>query len=278
MSVTIAQAILLGIVQGLTEFLPISSTAHLALVQAWLPGFSQPGILFDVMLHVGTLFAVSVYFRKRIADTFRALGSADAEEKRAAWRLAGFLFLAVALTGAIALPLRGLVVEGMTDFTRIGLALLATAVLLSVAQAVGKARGEGGRALSGMRPRDAALIGICQSLSAVLHGLSRSGNTISVGLFSGLSRRAAAEFSFLLSIPTILAAALTESWSAYRHGGGGGALAAGVIPAYVVGVLVSAVVGYLSIAVLLRLVIDMKLLPFAAYCAVLGGFLVFRSF
>ena len=68
MSVTVGQAILLGVVQGLTEFLPVSSTAHLALVQHWLPGFSQPGILFDVMLHVGTLFAVAIYFRSLPAD------------------------------------------------------------------------------------------------------------------------------------------------------------------------------------------------------------------
>jgi undecaprenyl-diphosphatase len=276
MSVTVGQAVLLGVVQGLTEFLPVSSTAHLALVQHCLPGFVQPGILFDVMLHVGTLFAVAIYFRKRIADTLRGLRAPDAGERRAAWRLVGLILLAVALTGVIALPLKKLAVEGMTDFRRIGFALLATGFLLAAAQAVGKARGDRGRALADVRPRDAALIGVCQSASAVLHGLSRSGNTISVGLFSGLSRRAAAEFSFLLSIPTILAAALAENWHAYRHHEGTLA-AAGAIPAYAVGMLVAALVGYVAIAALFRLVLEMKLLPFAAYCAALGVFLVMMN-
>src|SRR5258706_5904839 len=263
MSVTVGQAILLGAVQGLTEFLPVSSTAHLALVQRCLPGFEQPGILFDVMLHVGTLFAVVVFFRKRIAETVHGLGAEDPGARRAAWRLVGLILLAVALTGVIALPLKKLAVEGMTDFRRIGFALVATGILLAAAQAVGKARGDRGRALADVRPGDAALIGVCQSASAVLHGLSRSGNTISVALFSGLSRRAAAEFSFLLSIPTILAAAFAENWHAYRHHEGTLAFA-GAIPAYAIGMLVAALVRYVAITLLFRLILEMKLLPFAA--------------
>jgi undecaprenyl-diphosphatase len=273
MSVTLGQAVVLGVVQGLTEFLPVSSTAHLAIVQHYLPGFEQPGILFDVMLHVGTLFAVVVYFRGRIAETLRGLTSQDAAEKRGAWRLVGLLLLAVALTGLIALPLKKLAVEGMTDFRRIGFALLVTALVLAIAQAVGKARGEGGRALSEVRTQDAALVGLCQSASAVLHGLSRSGNTISVALFSGLSRRAAAEFSFLLSIPTILAAAAAENLHAFRHHEGTLAVS-GALPAYALGMVVAAVVGYVAVALLFRLILEMKLLPFAAYCAALGIFLV----
>ena len=217
MSVTVGQAVLLGIVQGLTEFLPVSSTAHLALAQRFLPGFSQPGILFDVLLHVGTLFALVVYFRSRIAATLTGAFSSDPPERRKAWRLVGLLVLAVGVTGALTMPLKRFAIEGMTDFRRMGLSLLAMAVLLFVTQRVGLARGEGGRTLEEMRPRDAALVGACQSVSAILHGFSRSGNTISVGLFAGLSRRAAAEFSFLLSIPTILAAAAVENLDAYRH-------------------------------------------------------------
>lgn len=276
MSVTLGQAVVLGVVQGLTEFLPVSSTAHLAIVQHYLPGFEQPGILFDVMLHVGTLFAVVVYFRGRIAETLRGLSSPDSAEKRGAWRLVGLLLLAVALTGLIALPLKKLAVEGMTDMRRIGFALLVTAVLLAIAQAVGTFRGEAGRTLWQVRTQDAALVGACQSASAVLHGLSRSGNTISVALFSGLSRRAAAEFSFLLSIPTILAAAAVENVHALRHHEGVVAVS-GALPAYALGMLVAAVVGYAAVALLFRLILQMKLLPFAAYCAALGIFLVFTN-
>lgn len=277
MSVSVGQAVLLGAVQGLTEFLPVSSTAHLALAQRFLPGFAQPGILFDVLLHVGTLAAVVVYFRGRLAKTFAGLVSADAEARRAAWKLAGLLLLAVSLTGAVAMPLKSLAISGMTEFRRMGAALCATSVLLLVAQRVGRRRGEGGLALEDIRPRDAAAVGACQALSAIFHGLSRSGNTISVGLFSGLSRRAAAEFSFLLSIPTILAAAAVENLHAWRHHTG--PLADGSsLPAYLVGMAVSAVIGYFAVGFLLKVVISMRLTPFVVYCAVLGvALLVFGA-
>jgi undecaprenyl-diphosphatase len=273
MSVTLGQAVLLGIVQGLTEFLPVSSTAHLALAQRFLPGFTQPGILFDVLLHVGTLFAVVVYFRSRIGETFAGIVSHDPAERRRAWKLVGLLGIAVALTGAVTLPLKRFAIEGMTEFRRMGFALVGTSVLLFVAQRVGGARGQGGRPLEEMRPRDAALVGACQSISAVLHGFSRSGNTISVGLFCGLSRRAAAEFSFLLSIPTILAAAAVENLHAYRHRTGP-VFEGGALPAYVAGMVVAAVVGYFAVGFLLKVVVSMHLTPFVVYCGVLGVLLV----
>jgi undecaprenyl-diphosphatase len=273
MSVTLGQAVLLGIVQGLTEFLPVSSTTHLALAQRFLPGFAQPGILFDVLLHVGTLLAVVVYFRSRIAATLSGALSTDPAGRQKAWKLVGLLVLAVALTGLVTLPLKRFAIEGMTEFRRMGFALLGTALLLFIAQRVGDARGQGGRALEEMRPRDAALVGTCQSISAILHGFSRSGNTISVGLFAGLSRQAAAEFSFLLSIPTILAAAAVENLHAYRHKTGP-LVQGGSLPAYIVGMAVAAVVGYLAISTLLRMVVTMRLWPFIVYCALLGLFLV----
>ena len=275
MSITVGQAVLLGLLQGLTEFLPVSSTAHLALAQSLIPGFAQPGILFDVLLHVGTLVAVVAYFRGQIAQTASGLVAAEPAERRAAWKLVALLVLAVGLTGAVALPLKKLAVETMTDLRMIGFSLCGTAVLLSAAQVVGRRRGPGGRALPEIRYRDAALVGVCQAASAVFHGLSRSGNTISVGLFCGMSRKAAAEFSFLLSVPTILAAAASENFSAYRHhpeAFGGGAW-----PVYLVGMVVAAVVGYAAIAALLRLVVSMRLVPFIAYTGLLGLFLLVRS-
>src|SRR5512143_202467 len=145
MSVTVGQAVVLGIVQGLTEFLPVSSTAHLALAQRFLPGFAQPGILFDVLLHVGTLFALVVYFRSRIATTLAGTFSTDPPERRRAWKLVGLLVLGVGRTGALTRRRRRCAIEGMTDFRRMGVALLGMAVLLLVAQRTGAARGEGGR-------------------------------------------------------------------------------------------------------------------------------------
>lgn len=273
MSVTLGQALLLGLVQGLTEFLPVSSTAHLALAQRFLPGFSQPGILFDVLLHLGTLVAVTFYFRRRLLETARGLFAADPVERRASWKLVLLLGLAVVMTAVVTLPLKKLAEEGMSDFRRIGLALVCTAILLSVTQVVGRRRGEGGRPLAELKTRDAVLVGLLQSASAVFHGFSRSGNTISVGLFSGLTRKGAAEFSFLLSIPTILGAAAVECLSAWRHHPESFALD-GALPAELAGMALAAVVGYLAIAVLLKMVVEMRLTPFIVYCACLGVLLV----
>ena len=174
------------------------------------------------------------------------------------------------LTGVVTLPLKKVALEGMESLPKIGLALLATSALLAAAQAVGRRRGEGGRTLEEMRFSDAALIGAFQSLSALFRGLSRSGNTIAMGLFTGLSRRAAAEDSFLLSAPTILSAALVENASEYRASGHlfteGSHL--GV---YLAGMAAAAVVGYAAVALLLRLVVAMKLQTFVLYCALLGA-------
>ncbi|MCC6129986.1 MAG: undecaprenyl-diphosphate phosphatase [Acidobacteria bacterium] len=277
MSITLWQAILLGFVQGLTEFLPVSSTAHLALVQRLLPGFSQPGILFDVMLHVGTLFAVVYHFRARLIELLSGLFSTELPKRRFAWRLLLALCLAVALTGSIALPLKKLAVEGMENVRAMGFALMGTAVLLSFTQSVGRKRGEdGGRDIHDLTFRDAAVVGFFQAFSAIFHGFSRSGNTISVGLFCGLSRRAAAEFSFLLSVPTILSAAVVENISAYRHHelslyGSESWMA------YAVGMVTAAVVGYLAISLLLKLFVAMRLYPFIIYCGTLGIYLVLSS-
>ena len=270
MSVTFWQAILLGALQGLTEFLPVSSSAHLILAQRLLPGFSQPGILFDVMLHVGTLVAVFLYFREKITGLLRDAVCRDATRRRPAWKMAFLLAVSVGLTGAVTLPLKELALEGMESLPKIGLALLATSALLAAAQAVGARRGEGGRTLEEMRFSDAALLGAFQSLSAIFHGFSRSGNTISMGLFAGLSRRAAAEYSFLLSVPTILAAALVENVSEYRATGHVVAVGdhAGV---YLAGMATAGVVGYVAVAGLLRLVVSMKLQPFVVYTALLGA-------
>ena len=273
MSVTLGQALLLGFVQGLTEFLPVSSTAHLALAQRFLPGFSQPGILFDVLLHLGTLVAVTVYFRRRLLETARGLVAADPAVRRGSWKLVLLLGFAVAMTGLVTLPLKKLAEEGMSDFRRIGFALIGTAVLLTVTQSVGKRRGDGGRDLGEVGVKDAAIVGLLQSVSAIFHGFSRSGNTISMGLFSGLSRKGAAEFSFLLSIPTILGAATVECLSAWRHHPESFSFG-GALPAELAGMAMAAVVGYLAVAVLLKRVVEMRLTPFIVYCGCLGVFLV----
>jgi undecaprenyl-diphosphatase len=183
------------------------------------------------------------------------------------------LVVAVAMTGLVALPLKKLAVEGLTNFRRMGLSLMAMSVVLAITQKIGRERGEKGRGIGEVRVRDAALVGLSQSFSAIFHGFSRSGNTIAVGLFTGMSRKAAAEFSFLLSIPTILAAAVVENIHAYRHNPETFS-APGAAPAYLAGMLTAAVVGYLTVSWLLNVVVSMRLTPFVVYCATLGTLLV----
>src|SRR5512135_2616526 len=147
MSIPLWQAVLLGVLQGLTEFLPVSSSAHLVLAQRLLPGFSQPGLLFDVMLHLGTLVAVTLFFRERILSYVRDLLGRDPALRRRSARLALALAAAVAATGAVTVPLRRLALDVEPSLARMGLALVATSLLLLAAQVVGRRRGGSGRSL-----------------------------------------------------------------------------------------------------------------------------------
>ena len=247
-------AILLGIVQGITEFLPISSDGHLAIVQHYLPDFSQPGLLFDVLLHVGTLGAMLLYFQRDVVRLLTAPFRGDHEAHRDR-RLLGLIVAASVPTAIIGLTLKSAVERWMENMLVVALMLILTGILLFVGE---RYRRGGRRSESALTVTDAVLTGIAQGL-AVLPGLSRSGSTIATLLFRGVDGETAARFSFLMAMPAIAGAALLSFKDS-------GALPAGEIPVYLAGTGVAFLVGIGAIRLLLGVIRRQRLVWFAIYC------------
>jgi len=240
-------AVLLGVVQGLTEFLPVSSRGHLALVQALIPGFSQPGLVFDVALHLGTVLAIVALEWGRLVEVVR---------HRYAVRLGAQLVLAMAATSLFALPLRRWAEDAVRYPLLIAAGFVVTALLLiAVRKRAGRIEGPG------MTWGASAIVGLAQGVVVLLPGMSRSGTTICAGLACDLERRWAADFSFLLSIPAILGAAVVEGWTHREEL----AAARGLLAPALVGTLTAAVVGLASLALVRRLVQRGRLHLFAWY-------------
>jgi undecaprenyl-diphosphatase len=253
--VTLFAAVMLGIVQGLTEFLPVSSSAHLILGRAffgWDAG--QLGLAFDVACHVGTLLAVIAFFwtdlLRMVSATPRMFSGSDPTARLIRLIILGTLPIVVAgvlYTDDVETALRTPLVAAVM--------LVLGGILMLVAERLGK----GQATEESLRPAGAVGIGLAQA-AALVPGLSRSGATISVGLLLGLRRDAAARFTFLLSIPAILAAAGKESLVLADLG-----LTAEGCLLFVVGMVVSAVVGYLTIRFFLRYLAGHRLDVFAYY-------------
>jgi undecaprenyl-diphosphatase len=231
------QVIVLGIVQGLTEFLPVSSTAHLALIP-WLFGWKDQGLAFDIALHVGTLAAVIVYFfRDWLQVIAQGLGI-HVHGDPALERNRNLFWLLVAATipiGVIGYLFQKKAETAWRNPYTIGAMLIGVGIVMWIAESVGRRQKDLGQ-LSGA---DAITIGVAQALS-VVPGTSRSGVTIAAGLFRNLNRETAARFSFLLSTPAIAAAAGKDLWDLMRHEGG---LPPELRTAFALGIAVSAVTG-----------------------------------
>ena len=261
-------SILLGLVQGVTEFLPVSSSGHLSIVQKLLGVAMEDKLLFDVLLHVGTLAAVCLAFWKDIAEMFRAVFGMFSAAKRndasaiPARRLALLVIIAT-------LPLVLMVffkdsVELLLDnMVFIGCALMATGLLLFLADRMPKGRKDEKTA----RVLDSVFVGAMQLL-AVIPGLSRSGTTISAGLFRGFDRSFAVRFSFLMSLPAVVGATLLEVIDLFS--GETQAVPVSEFLGYLPGVLVAAVSGYFSIILLKKLIKSGKFGKFAYYCLAVG--------
>ena len=262
---SLAEAILLGVVQGLTEFLPISSSAHLALIQSILPGFSQPGLLFDIMLHCGTLVAVILYLREDIKWLLTSLFSRRKQgtslPQQYGRKIAWYLVLATIITAFIGYFARPWVIVAFTKPLVVALLLLVTGGFLFVTRFFRQP----GRGIEGMRRRDALLIGIAQGV-ATFPGISRSGATIATGIFAGVNRELAAKFSFLASIPAIIGALLLDLFRALPLM----AESEGLIFYYISGTILAAIIGYFSLGILFRLIRGFRLSSFAYYCWGLG--------
>ena len=264
---SLVSALLLGLLQGVTEFLPISSSGHLALAQSFIPGFSQPGVLFDTALHIGTLVAVCIYFWKDLWGMFLSLFSSDTRETRDSRRLLWLLIVGSVPTAVIGLLFRKQFEAMFNDIYGVGEWFIVTGILLFLTDRVTTR----GRDLSAMGFIDALVIGVAQGL-AIIPSLSRSGSTIAAGVFLGLERGLLVRYSFLLSIPAVAGAFVLEL-VAHRH-----EALQGFDPlAYGVGILAALVAGYWSIAVLLNMTRSRRLSVFAYYCWAIGGLALFLA-
>lgn len=259
------QALAMGIVQGLTEFLPISSSAHLVLLP-WLLGWNDPGLTFDVALHIGTLLAVVGYFWRDWWQILLGLGRtltgrrlADDVEARLFW-----LLVVASIPGAVVGALAENAVE---SWLRAPAIIAALTIGLGLVLVLAEALSSRDRLLKHLGLGDSILIGISQAL-AVCPGVSRSGITITTGLFRGLTRDAAARFSFLMSTPIIAGAGLFNLRHLVKDG-----IPAGEGLAFAIGFVAAAVVGFLAIKLLLHYLQRNSLHIFAYYRFALGLFI-----
>ena len=276
------QAILMGIVQGLSEFLPISSSAHLVFTSNFYKVFkgieivqhSNEEVFFDIMVHLGTLIAVLIFFRKDIAEILKAMWHAlktkDWSDKKA--KLGLYIALGTVITVALALPIKDIAEKLVYSPSIVGILLFITGFVLLASEYMSKhftAKREN------VDIKTSILIGLAQGLAA-LPGFPRSGWTIATGLFFGLDRVTAARYSFLLSIPIILGAsmvyplvkidiheAMTYNWTAI-----------------IAGTIISGVVGYLCIKYFMKFISKFSLAIFGWYCilAGAGAFVFFKIY
>ncbi len=241
---TLMQAVILGLVQGITEFLPISSIAHLRVVPALL-GWPDPGAAFSAVIQLGTLAAVLLYFARDLRMMTRAAlrGLADRQPwARHEARLAWFIVLGTLPIGLCGVAFKRYIVGDLRSLYVISGSLIVLGILLWVAERTAAFR----REVKHIGWVDSQLIGLAQAL-ALIPGSSRSGTTMTAAMFLGLTREAAARFSFLLGIPAIGAAGLFELRDLLKHGLEGAGLSG-----LIIGVVTSALSGYLAIDLLLR--------------------------
>ncbi len=258
---SVMEALLWGLLQGLTEFLPVSSSGHLVLVP-WLLGRGPSSFTFDVMVHFATLFAVLLYFRRDLAALvrgalallrYRRLATPEA-------RLAWLVALSAVPAGVAALLLREWLEHLFGTPPAAAALLLVTGGVMFLAERLAAQR----RDLASLRAGDALTIGIAQGV-ALAPGISRSGATISAGLALGLRRHEAARFSFLMAIPVVLGATILEALDLL-----GGAAPAESSAALAAGFVAALISGYAAIALLLRHLQQRGLRPFAYYCWAMG--------
>ena len=256
---TVFQSLVLGILQGLGEFLPISSSAHLALAP-WLLGWPDPGLAFDVALHFGTLVAVLWYFRAEWIRLIGAAWSIVTERRVATEEQKRVVYLIIAtIPGAIAgLALEHYAETVFRDPRLVAVALMVMGLILWSVDA----KAPQTRPIGAMTATDALLIGLAQ-MFAIIPGVSRSGSTMTAGRALSMTRESAAVFSFLMSMPIIAAASVLKLPDAIREHG--------LSTAFVVGVVASALSGWLAITVLLRYVSRHSFGVFAVYRLVLGA-------
>lgn len=261
---SILQAIVLGIVQGLTEFLPISSTGHLRVVPAFL-GWEDPGAAFTAITQLGTAAAVLLYFRADLWRIARAWSASLRDRSRRSEqdaRMGWYIILGTIPISIFGFAFRNTIEGGARSLYLIGSSLIVLGLVLLAAEKVGSRD----RSIEDVGPRDGFAVGMAQAL-ALVPGVSRSGATITAGLFLGLDRAAAARFSFLLSVPAVVLSGGFEMREFVGDGADDGTGAAALIVATVL----AFVVGYASIALLLRYLASHSTIVFVGYRIALGA-------
>jgi undecaprenyl-diphosphatase len=258
---TLLQAAILGLAQGLGEFLPISSSAHLVLVP-WLFGWTDPGLTFDVALHIGTLLAVVIYFRK---DWWHLITRGFTDVRSAEGRLFWYL-VAASVPGAIG----GFLLEKKAETVfRSPILIAMMLILMGVLLYWADRRSAKNIELKNITFETSILIGISQAL-AIIPGVSRSGITMTTGLLMGVTRQGAARFSFLLSTPIIFGAAVVKLPHVISN-------SPMINVNFTIGILVSCITGIASIGFLLRYIQTKDFLPFVWYRFVLGALVIMMT-
>ncbi len=270
---SLLMAIFLGLVQGVTEFLPVSSSGHLSILQnlIGLKYVEEEHLFFDVLLHLGTLIAICVVYRKELKliftdakDFFKNLrgGADDDDERRLKPSLRTAVFVIIGtLPLFVMLPFYGMISKLYYKTAFIGFALIITGTILFVADRFIKPGRKDDKTIT---LKDAIIIGCAQAV-ALIPGLSRSGTTITTGLAQGLEREYAVKFSLLLSLPAVLGSTLLSLISAFSGG-----INWKAVPAYLVGLAVAAVVGYFAIKLIQKIVDNGKFGKFSYYCWAVG--------
>ncbi|MBL8239223.1 MAG: undecaprenyl-diphosphatase UppP [Bryobacterales bacterium] len=271
----LVQVIVLAILQGITEFLPISSSAHLALTP-WLFGWADQGLEFDIALHFGTLFSVLIYFFRdwlRILvnglglTTPASLGPDPSLDRNP--RLLWYIVAATIPAGVAGLLFKDTVESTLRSPYVMGTMLIVVGLVMWAAERFAKHE----RTMNEMSMKDCLFIGVAQAL-ALIPGTSRSGITMTAGLLRNLDRATAARFSFLLSTPIVAAAALKGLLDIRKHGN----LTPELIPSLGIGIAVTAVTGCIVIAVLLKFLRANSVLPFVLYRLAFGVFIIALAF
>jgi len=270
---TILQSIILGIIQGFTEFLPISSSAHLVLTP-YLFGWNIAGeqdFIFGVLVQMGTLVAVIVYFWRELAAIISSFVKALIKRQpfgEPQARFGWLLILATIPAGIFGILVKDSVEEAFSSPIATAIFLLITAGLLLISEVVGKRS----RELTSVSWKDALMMGLFQAIS-VFPGVSRSGSTITGGMLRNLDRPSAARFSFLMSVPVMFAAGLLATLDMFSSG-----IVSESLPVLIPGIIAAGIVGYLSIHFLLRFLARSPLYIFSAYCTILALVVLFFAY
>ena len=269
------ESIILGLVQGITEFLPVSSSGHLVLAQDILGVETNADLLYDTLLHLGTLFAVFVAFRELIWELIKTFFTSVPQifKREVTWKTATgkqrmIVFIIVSVIPMILIsPFKDKIESLYSSTLVVGIALLVNAVMLFVSDRIVA----GKKTAKKMTFLDSIIIGLVQTV-AITPGISRSGSTITAGIACGLKRSYAAKYSFILAIPTILGSTILQIFDLFEE-----SIDVTLLPVYLVGMITAAISGFFAIKLLEYLVKSKKFFYFAIYCSIVGIFAIIWS-